>query len=316
MASMFSETPVQPDLSTERLRRVIINTDAKNEADDQFAIVHAILTPMFELHGIIPAHFGSLKTATSLQDSHEEVERLLSLMDLEGKVRLEDGARGPLPDETTPMPSPGADLIIEEAMKDDPRPLFVAFLGPLTDMASARFMEPKLNERNVVCVWIGGGHWPVGGREYNLSNDNHAANLVMRSSIEVWQIPMRVYRLMAIGYAELRERVYDKGPLGEYLVDQLVDWNNRWKTHGPIEHRSLGDSPAIGVMMYPECGNSQWRPAPEFSTLMNYVHTGRNRPIKVYEDVDQRFIQEDFFAKLARFHRDEQAFARGIDASA
>ena len=40
-------------------KRVIINTDAKNEADDQYAIVHALLTPSFELHGIIPAHFGT-----------------------------------------------------------------------------------------------------------------------------------------------------------------------------------------------------------------------------------------------------------------
>ena len=29
-------------------RRVIINTDAKNEADDQFAIVHALLSPTVE----------------------------------------------------------------------------------------------------------------------------------------------------------------------------------------------------------------------------------------------------------------------------
>jgi purine nucleosidase len=55
--------------------------------------------------------------------------------------------------------------------------------------------------------------------------------------------------------------------------------------------------------MYPECGWSEWRPAPEFNAEMNYVHTGRNRPIRVYERIDQRFILEDFFAKLARFTR-------------
>jgi hypothetical protein len=71
----------------------------------------------------------------------------------------------------------------------------------------------------------------------------------------------------------------------------------------PIEHRSLGDSPAIGVMMDPECGESDWVPGPEYSELMTYLHTGRNRPIKLYRNVDQRFILEDFFAKLARFAR-------------
>jgi hypothetical protein len=66
----------------EARQRVIVNTDAKNEADDQYAIVHAVLTPSFELHGIIPAHYGTRKTATSLQESHDETVKLLRLMDL------------------------------------------------------------------------------------------------------------------------------------------------------------------------------------------------------------------------------------------
>ena len=39
---------------------------------------------------------------------------------------------------------------------------------------------------------------------------------------------------------------------------------------------------------------------------MNYVHTGKYRPIKVYTSVDTRFILEDFFAKLAIFHRKQE----------
>ena len=173
----------------EAKQRVIINTDAKNEADDQYAIVHAVLTPSFDLHGIIPAHFGTRKSATSMQDSHDETMLLLRLMGLEGEVRVEDGAAHAIPDESTPADSPGARLIIEEAMKDDERPLHVAFYGPLTDMASALLLEPKIQDRNVRVIWIGGGPWPSGGREYNLSNDIHAANVVMKSNLEVWQVP-------------------------------------------------------------------------------------------------------------------------------
>jgi purine nucleosidase len=295
-------------LPPEKMVRVIVNTDAKNEADDQYAIVHALLTPLFDLHGIVPAHFGDRKSRTSLQDSHDEVVRLLRLMDLEGQVRVEDGAAGAMPDERTAAPSPGAQLIVDQAMRDDPRPLHVAFLGPLTDMASAILMEPRIAERNVRVVWIGGGAWPVGGTEYNLSNDIASANVVFRSGIEVWQIPKPLYRIMAVGYAELRERVEPMGAIGKYLVDQLVEWN-RGRPE-PFEHRSLGDSPAIGVMMYPECGQSEYRAGPEFNALMNYEHTGRNRPVRVYTDIDQRYIHEDFFAKLARFNRGLREFAR------
>jgi purine nucleosidase len=267
------------DYPAETKQRVIINTDAKNEADDQYAIVHAILTPSFDLHGIIPAHYGTRKTPQSLKESHDETVKLLRLMDLEGKVRVEDGATHAIPDESTPADSPGARLIIEEAMKDDDRPLHVAFYGPVTDMASALLLEPKIENRNIRVLWIGGNTWPSGGGEYNLSNDIHAANVVMKSNLEV----------------------YPQGEIGKYLVEQLLEHNaNRTPA---MEYRSLGDSPCIGIIMDPECGQWSWRPAPTFDAQMHYVHSGKYRPIRVYDNVNTRFIHEDLFAKLAQFIR-------------
>ena len=99
------------DLPSEKRTRVIVNADAKNEADDQYAIVHALLTPSFELHGIIPAHFGTRRSESSVQESRDEVTHLLQLMDWEGRVQIEDGAPHALPDDSTPVPSPGASLI-------------------------------------------------------------------------------------------------------------------------------------------------------------------------------------------------------------
>jgi len=289
-------------IADEKKTRVIINTDAKNEADDQYAIVHAVLTPSFELHGIIPAHFGNRKTVTSLKESHDETMHLLRLMGMEHQVRVEDGAAHALPDEQTPVDSSGARLIIEEALKEDDRPLYVAFYGPLTDMASALLLEPKIEERNIKVIWIGGGEWPIGGPEYNLSNDIHAANVIFKSRLEVWQISRPVYRQMPVTYAELIEKVYPHGEIGKYLVEQLIEFNHQ-SVHRPAEYRVLGDSPAVGVMLYPDCGKWTWRPAPEFDQQMHYIHNGKHRPIRVYETIDARFILEDFYAKLAQFHR-------------
>lgn len=36
--------------------RLIVNSDAKSEADDQFTIVHALLTPKFDIKGLIPLY--------------------------------------------------------------------------------------------------------------------------------------------------------------------------------------------------------------------------------------------------------------------
>lgn len=113
--------------------RVILDTDVKNEVDDQFAIVHALLSESILLKGIVPAHFGTEKSSHSQKDSYEETMLLLKKMQMQNMIRVENGAPTALTDEATPIDSNGARLIIEEAMREDERPLYLAFLGPLTD---------------------------------------------------------------------------------------------------------------------------------------------------------------------------------------
>jgi inosine-uridine nucleoside N-ribohydrolase len=87
---------------------------------------------------------------------------------MEQQFRVEAGALHALRDEKTPVESAGAQLIIEAALQEDERPLHIAFLDPLTDMASALLLEPKIAEKDIRVIWIGGGDWPDGGREYCL----------------------------------------------------------------------------------------------------------------------------------------------------
>lgn len=288
--------------SPQRRARVIVDTDAKNECDDQFAIIHALLTPSFEIPSVIAAHFGTRRGDESMRESRDEIDHLIDLMGLTGTIRVDDGGTHAMTDRSTPVASAGAETIVREAMLDDPRPLHVAFYGPLTDMAAALLLEPRIAERNVRVVWIGGGTYPDGGSEFNLSNDVIAADVVFASGLEVWQLPRPVYELMPVSYAELEEKVGGCGRLGRYLVDQVVEFNT---THvdEPMEYRSLGDSPAVGVIMYPACGPWTMRPAPTINDDMTYTHDGDRRPIRVYGSVDARFIHEDFFAKLRRHTR-------------
>ena len=286
---------------------MIIDTDAKNEADDQFAIVHALLSPTLDVRGLIPAHFGTRRSQRSMPESREEVELLLRLMDLTGKVTVADGATIGLVDEQTPQDSPGARLILAESLQAaDDDPLFVAFLGPLTDMASAILLDPGIVSRNVVVIWIGGpgygGLTSYPGIEFNLSNDIAAANVVFGSGIEIWQVPSSVYTMVSVGYAELDEKIGQAGPLGEYLIGQLHEWNDTYHPE-PIESRSLGDSPAISLMLFPRGGTFRTIPAARFDAEGHYV-PGSGHPIRVCESVDVRFLLEDMFAKIRGFARE------------
>lgn len=288
------------DIPEAKKIRLIINTDAKNEADDQFAIVHALLTPRFLIRGIIAAHFGTLRTTTSMQESYDEVVRLLQLMELEKEVPLFKGAEKAMPDEQTPVLSEGAELIIREAHSDDPRRLFVISLGPITDLAAAYMKDPSI-ENKLTAIWIGGGAWPNGESEFNLSNDIDAANAIYRSNIPLWQIPRNVYTTMRVSIAELAVRVKPYGVVGEYLYQQLVDFNMlpihslRWPKG---EMWSLGDSPAVSLLLDEHEYGYTMKPAPHITKDMLYVHHQQERLIRVYDYVDPRFTLEDMYAKL------------------
>ena len=284
-----------------RKQRLIVNTDAKNEADDQFAIVHALLTPKFDIKGIIPAHFGARRTEHSMEESYEEVQKILELMDLSGKVPVKKGAKRAIPDEQTPEGSEGAQLIIQEALKDDPSPLFVIFLGPLTDMASALLLEPQIENRLTV-IWIGGGPYPTGDDEFNLSNDIDAANVVFKSKVPLWQATRTVFSTVRVSYAELQHKVKPCGKIGNYLFQQMMDYYNQCtdRREWPLgESWSLGDSPTIALLLDEHSLFYDLVPAPLFTKEMYYMHNQQNRAIRVYREVDVRFLLEDMFCKLA-----------------
>ena len=286
--------------------RVIVHTDCKNEADDQYAVAHHLITPRFDVKGLVAGHFwknpqqyGELGTA---QASYDEIIKVMDLMGLKDQYPVKLGAPRGLEDEKTPIDSEGARLIIEEAMKDDKRPLYIACQGAVTDVASALLMKPEIADRMTV-IWIGGGDYPKGGFEFNLMMDIHAVNVIFSSKVPVWQVPMSLYKVMAVSLAELQLKVRPCGEIGKYLFEQMVDFNHvaakyemAWP-HGEIW--GLGDQGTIAVLMEElEKVSYDLVPAPRIAEDMTYIHGQNNREIRVYNYLDARLTLEDFFAKL------------------
>ena len=287
--------------------RMIVHTDCKNEADDQFALAHHLMTPKFIVKGIVGAHFN--KSARHYGEGHtaqasvDEINKVLDLMGLTGEYPVYKGAELPMVDEQTPRDSEGARFIIEEARREDEHPLYVAFLGGITDLGSAILMEPRICER-MTAIWIAGAPYPQGGQEFNISQDVHADNVVMKSSMPLWQIPSNVYKQMAVSLAELQVRVRPHGRIGEYLFRQMAEFNLTladrplWP-HG--ETWCLGDSPTIGVLLEEPKKKDLYElvSAPEINEDFTYSFPGTHRKIRVYHTVNDRLTLEDFYAKLA-----------------
>lgn len=301
--------------------RLIIDTDIMCEADDHYAVAHAIMTPKFEVKAVLAEHFGNQFGSTSYEDSenqsYEEARKFIKLMGLEGEIPVLEGCKDCIQD-NQPVESEASRFIVEEAMKDDPKPLFIICQGATTNLASALLMEPKIAEKMTV-IWIGGGEYPKGGHEFNLGNDVAAANVLMNSTIELWQVPSRVYGMMKVSFNELFDNVYPCGELGKYMVENVLRVNQYWAdinlaerihqgtTRGEIAigHPSgeiwrLGDSAGVGLMLDESPEYYTIIGAPTFDTkTQEYILNPDNpRKIRVYHDIDAQYVIRDFFSKM------------------
>lgn len=277
--------------------RVIVDTDAACEADDPFAIVHALLSPKLIVKGICAEHFA---VCDSMEKSFDEIRTILEAMDLD--VPAYHGQKGPLSQDSEV--SEAAKFIIDEAMKEDEKPLFVLCQGAITNVAMAIKTEPKILSRMTI-IWIGThgtNYGPVPFREFNAGNDVEAANLVLEEETDLWLVPSYVYTTINIGIAEIERRIAPCGKIGEHLFTNLVNYNNSegagW-TQG--ESWSLGDSPAIVLAINPGCGRFEIASAPHIEEDTSSKECPGNRKIRIYKDVDSRYILEDFIAKLELF---------------
>lgn len=320
------------EVPKEKKIRVIVDTDCNNEVDDQYAVAHALMTPKFDVVGITAAHYGnSFGRSTEEQTaeaSYQEVLKVLDLMDLTGQIKVFRGCGAKIPDEETFVESDASRFIVEEAMRDDERPLFIVHQGAITNLASACLMEPEIADK-LTAIWIGGEAYPEGGFEFNLCNDINAANVIMDSPIELWQVPFNVYSMMKVSFTTLFERVHPYGKIGEYLVENLVRFSgefipmlSRMTPTGKSsraaaagypggESWQLGDSPVVGLLLADNAGHYTVECAPRFNSEcggnpMGWgPNTGRyilrpdnERKIRVYTDIDSHFILEDFYAKI------------------
>lgn len=295
--------------------RVIIDSDADCECDDQYAIIHALMTSKVEVRGIIAEHYGSIEADTMMK-SYNEIIRICQLGGFDISLAY-PGVAMALKDEENYSEAEGVDFLIQEALRDDGRPLFVLCQGALTNIASALLKNPEIASRMLLII-VGGSHYPEGIFEFNTMNDYHAFNVVMNSSVPVWMLPEEVYSTMNVGFVELFQRVYPHGEIGKYLVEHAFDTVEAMLKKVPDDAQSapydyavgfpngeswsLGDSVAIGVLLSHHTGDYQEVTAPNVLPDGKYFFKENAKTIRWYTSINQRFILEDFFSKISYYY--------------
>ena len=137
---------------------VVLDTDAYNEIDDQFAICYLIKASYkLNVKGICAAPFfnkRAVSVADGMQKSYDEIMKLLKLANMETmKDRVYKGSDRYLPAENVYVDSEAAEFIATLAENYSPeKPLYIVAIGAITNVASAILKNPKMVESCVIVL--------------------------------------------------------------------------------------------------------------------------------------------------------------------
>lgn len=232
---------------------VVLDTDAYNEIDDQFAIAYLLRSAdKLNVKAMYAAPFHNPRSEgpeDGMEKSYDELQKILRLAGAQD-VPTFRGSRGYLADEKTPQISEAAEDLARRADAYSPeRPLYVVAIGAITNVASAILLNPAMKE-NTVVVWLGGHSLEYGDcSEFNLYQDVAAARVVMGSGVPFVQLPCNgVVSTFALSGADLEKWFVNTTPLGEYLAQNTVSAAERY-AKGRYWTRVIWDVTAVAWLL-------------------------------------------------------------------
>jgi len=289
---------------------IILDTDAYNEIDDQFAISYMLLNKeKFNVKGICAAPFFNPRSTSACDGmikSYNEILKLLELMDKsEFSNYVFKGSENYLPDEKTAVESDAAEFIANMANNYTPEnPLYIVAIGAVTNVASAILKNPNMVE-NCVLVWLGGHevNYPKAASEFNMTQDIAAARVVFGCGIPLVQVPcVGVVDHFATTKYELEYWIKGKNKLCDYLYEGTVEEAESYAKGKPWS-RVIWDVVAVAWLLnsderfMKDCFMSS--PVPEYDNEV--VKTQNRHLIKSVYFVDRDALFEDLFNTLTNF---------------
>ncbi|MBQ3084287.1 MAG: nucleoside hydrolase [Clostridia bacterium] len=288
---------------------VILDTDAFNEIDDQFAICYLLRSrDRLNLKGLCAAPFlneNSTSPADGMEKSYNEIFKLLDLSgDEDVKSMVYRGSTDYLPDEQTPVESEAADFMAKLANDYSPEnPLYIVAIGAITNVASAYLKNPAAMKENTVIVWLGGHadhiHYPA--KEFNMRQDIAAARVLLASGVPFVMLPCAgVVDCFTTSRYELEHWLKGKNSLCDYLLENTIRAAEKRNAGRPWT-RVIWDVTAVAWLlnddkrfMFDELRHAI---IPEYD--MHYAHCGSNHFFKYVYKIHRDNLFEDLFKKLA-----------------
>ena len=287
---------------------VVLDSDAFNEVDDQFALSYLLLNPQrARVKALYAAPFSNQRAKDpeeGMLKSHAEILKILKLLRREDLLPLAiQGSRAYLKDEKTPVLSPAAEDLARRAASYTPEdPLYIIAIGAITNVASAFLLAPE-TAKNTVVVWLGGHGYDFGhNREFNLRQDIAAARVVMQSECAFVQLPCHgVVSEFTVSKAYLTTWLLGKNALCDYLAGFTIRELDDLKGDVPWT-KPLWDVTAVGWLLNDgdRYMDSRVIPARLPSYDGGYEAPG-GKAIRYVYKIKRDELMTDLFRKLSHF---------------
>jgi purine nucleosidase len=294
--------------------RVLLDSDANNEMDDQYAIAYLLLNGnIFDVDHIT---VNRTRGGGGIEEHAAEAERIVTLSGLRGRVPVLRGASGSFDEikdhvgEAKFDGSAAVNAIISRAHAQDARRLVLLPVGKLTNIALALKKDPSIAPK-VRIVWLG-SNYPEPG-EYNQENDEPSVQYVIDSKAELeialvrYGTPYGTAAVLA-NLEEVRKRLPGKGPraaepvvgrhggsfqtFGDYAVNLFSNMPGR-----PAS-RALFDMAAVAIVKNPKWATPKKIPAPSLVNGKWVERPGNPRQIVIWENFNRDEIMADFYRTI------------------
>ena len=288
------------DLHSDSVKNIILDTDAYNEIDDQYAIAYAMRSSeRINLLALCAAPFFNKRSdsyADGMRKSYDEILRLTKIADSNCSIPVYRGSEERLPSANTPVESEAADKIAEIVLSSE-GPVYIVAIGAVTNVASAIIKYPEIVKKSAV-VWLGGHalHYP-NTNEFNLQGDLIASKVLFDCGIPLLQIPcFGVCTEFLTSIPELKYYMSGKNALCDYLLDVTTSYVREpfgWS-------KVIWDVTAIGVFTKPEAYETVAIPRPIITSEKTYSFDDARAPYIYVRKLWRDPIFADMFRKLAK----------------
>jgi inosine-uridine nucleoside N-ribohydrolase len=248
--------------------KVIIDTDPG--VDDALAIVFAFQSEQLEVLGLttifgnVDTHLATLNALRLLEIMEKDVpvaegashpiymKKLPPPADVHGKDGLGE-IDLPLP-KAEPIKGSAAEFIVQTVM-DNPGEVTLIVLGPMTNIALALALEPKLAE-NVKQVVAMGGVLQVMGNvspvaSANILGDPHAADIVMGTDWNMTLVTADITRQVLVTDDWWDSVIKKGGSSVEFLFDTSRFYRSFYQSVGYSNGYPNHDSTAVAYLLNP-----------------------------------------------------------------